>query len=187
MTVRRRPGLRRAVLALAAVLVGLTAVWATPVPAYACSCVTDSEPELIRNAGVIFTGTLSQERTFGDTRTYTLAVDRVYRGQVLARQTVKTPAQGPACGLELSGAGPYLVLGYLQDGVLWANSCGGTRAGAAPASLGAGQPPVPDPASPAADGEASPGIGTWLPIVGFSLALTAAAVVGLSLVRRRSP
>ena len=185
MTAPRRPGLRHAVLALAAVLVTLTAVWVTPVPAYACSCVTDSEPELTRNAGVIFTGTLSEERTSGDTRTYTFAVDRVYRGQVRTVQTVKTPAQGPACGLELSGAGPYLVLGYLQDGALWANSCGGTRAGSAPASLGAGQPPLPDPPSPSADTEI-PGIGTWLPLVGFSLALTAAAVVGLSLVRRHS-
>ena len=176
MTAHRRPGLRHAVLALAAVLVTLTAVWATPVPAYACSCLTDSERGLIRNAGVIFTGTLTEERTSGATRTYTFAVDRVYRGQVRTAQTVKTPAQRPACGLDLSGAGPYLVLGYLKDGVLWANACGGTRTGAAPAELGAGYPPQP--------GSAPTGL-TWTPTSGGVTLLVGAAFLGIALLVAR--
>ena len=134
---------RPAALALAGVLLALVAVWLTPASAYACSCVTDSEPELVRTAEVIFTGTVADDRSLGDTRTYTFTVDRVFRGQVLATQTVRTHTQGPACGLDLEGPGPYLVLGYLRDGVLLANSCGGTRAGAPPAELGAGYPPQP--------------------------------------------
>jgi hypothetical protein len=176
-----------AALLLAAALLALGALWSSPTPAYACSCVTDSEPELIRNAGVIFTGTVTGDRSLGSTRTYTFAVDRVYRGQVLTTQTVKTPSRSPACGLELSTAGPHLVLGYLENGVLWANSCGGTRAGTAPASLGVGEVPLPYPASPPTDPatEEDPRNGRWVPLVAFILALTTAAVVGLSLVRRR--
>ena len=164
---------------LAGVLLALTAVWLTPAPAYACSCVTDSEPALIDNAGVIFTGTVTGDHSLGDTRTYTFAVDRVFRGQVFATQTVKTPTQGPACGLELSGAGPYLVLGYLQNGVLWANSCGGTRTGATPAELGSGYPPQP--------GSAPTGL-TWTPTSGGVTLVVGAAFIGIALVvaRRRS-
>ncbi len=98
---------------------------------------------------------------------------------MFATQTVKTPTQNPACGLELSGAGPYLVLGYLQNGVLWANSCGGTRTGATPAELGAGYPPQ--------TGSAPTGL-TWTPTtVGVTL-VVGAAFVGIVLVvaRRRS-
>ncbi|HZA72482.1 MAG TPA: hypothetical protein VE476_06160 [Propionibacteriaceae bacterium] len=170
---------RSAALALAGVLLALVAVWLTPAPAYACSCVTDSEPEKIRNAGVIFTGTVADDHSLGDTRTYTFTVDRVFRGQALATQTVKTPSQGPACGLDLQGPGPYLVLGYLQDGVLWANSCGGTRTGAAPAELGPGYSPQP--------GSAPTGL-TWTPTSAGVILLVGAAFLGIALVvaRRRS-
>ena len=47
----------------------------------------DSEAELVRSAEVIFTGSVVGDRALGDTRTYTFAVDRVYRGQVLTTQT----------------------------------------------------------------------------------------------------
>ena len=170
---------RTAALALAGVLLALVAAWLSPASAYACSCVTDSEPELVRNAEVIFTGTVTKDRAAGDTRTYTFAVDRAYRGQVLTTQTVTTPAQGPACGLDLEGPGPYLVLGYLQNGVLWANSCGGTRTGAVPAELGDGYPPTP--------GSAPTGV-TWTPASSGLTLVVGAACIGLALyvARRRS-
>jgi hypothetical protein len=171
-----RQGIRTAALALAALLLGLVVHWLEPVPAHACSCVTDSEPELIRSAEVIFTGSIVGDRAWGDTRTYTFDVDRVYRSQVRTAQTVKTHTQGPACGLELPGAGPYLVMGYRQDGVLWANSCGGTRAGAAPAELGDGYPPQPG---------ASESPVPWVVLGGVILVL---ATIGIlpAVVRRRS-
>lgn len=172
---RRIPG-RTAALVLSGILLALAAAWATPAAAYACSCVTDSEPELIGNAEVIFTGSVSNERAWGGTRTYTFAVDRVYRSQVLATQTVRTDSQGQACGLELRGAGPYLVMGYLQNGVLWANSCGGTRAGATPAELGDGYPPQPGSSeSPV----------PWLVLSGVIVVLAAIGIVP-AVVRRRS-
>ena len=170
---------RNAALALTGVLLALVAAWLSPAPAYACSCVTDSEPELARNAEVIFTGTVTEDRAIGDTRTYTFAVDRVYRGHVLTTQTVRTHTQGPACGLDLAGPGPYLVLGYLRDGVLLANSCGGTRAGAPPAELGAGNPPQTS--------SAPTGV-TWTPANSGLTLVIGAAFIGLAvyLARRRS-
>ena len=46
---------------------------------------------------------------------------------------------------------------------------------------------MPDPARPTTDRpDGEPRSGMWIPLVGFILALTAAAVVGLSLVRPRS-
>ena len=60
---------RAAALALAGVLLALFAAWLTPAPAYACDCVTASEPEKVRNAEVIFAGTVSNERAVSDTRT----------------------------------------------------------------------------------------------------------------------
>jgi hypothetical protein len=52
----------------------------------------------------------------------------------VAKQKVKTADNGAACGLELSGTGPFLVFAYKPEGkksgagqVLEANLCGGTR------------------------------------------------------------
>ena len=162
---------RTAALVTATVLLVLAAGWVLPGRAYACGCTTDSEPELFRNAQVIFTGTVSQQRALGDTRTYTFAVDRVYRGQALTSQSVSTPAQAPACGLELDGAGPYLVLGYVENGKLLANSCGGTRPGAAPADLGPGYPP---------QAGAAPTGFTWTPTSGGATLVLGAAFLGIA-------
>lgn len=174
MTARHRVG----ALVAAAMLLALAATWLTPAPAYACSCVTDSEPELIANAGVIFTGTVSQDRAVGQTRTYTFAVDRVYKGEAHATQLAETPVQSPACGLELSGPGPFLVLGYLDQGRLQVNSCGGTRPGGPPVDLGAGYPPQP--------GSATTGL-TWTPTSSGLTIAVGAGCIGLALVvaRRR--
>ena len=99
----------------------------------------------------------------------------MYRGQVLTTQIVKTHTQGPAYGLDLDGAGPFLVLGYLQNAVLWADSCGGTRTGATPAGLGAGYPPQPG---------SSENPVRWL-VLGGVLVVLAATVSVPAVVRRR--
>jgi hypothetical protein len=100
---------------------------------------------------------------------------------------VTSQASGASCGVEITGPGPFVVFAQEAPTGLTADLCGGTRDGSAPAGLGVGQAPLPDPASPSAeppDGE-NPRAGTWVPLVGFILALTAAAVVGLSLIRPR--
>ena len=167
---------RAAALVAATVLLVLAAGWVFPGRAYACGCVTDSEPELIRNAQVIFAGTVTDDRVWGGTRTYTFTVDRVYRGEVHQVQAVRTNVGSAACELELGGTGPFLVMGYYQEGRVWANSCGGTRPGAAPADLGAGYPPRP--------GAAPTGL-TWTPTSGGMTLLIGAAFIGIAVVLAR--
>jgi hypothetical protein len=189
--VTRLPARRRhpAALLLAAVLMALGALWAGPAPAFACSCAAASDDQYAVNAAAIFTGTLVENQVDepAQTRTLTFAVDRVFKGQVTATQVVTSQASGASCGVELSGPGPFLVFAQAGPTGLTADLCGGTRSGSAPVGLGVGDQPQPDPARPATgqpDGE--PRSGMWIPLVGFILALTAAAVVGLSLVRPRS-
>jgi hypothetical protein len=164
---------RVAALILAGLLASMATWWAGPERAYACSCAYQrDDPELVRIADVIFIGTVVGDRTLGDTRTYTFAVDRVFKGQAYATQTVTTHTQGPACGLELAGSGPFLVHAYQEpEGVesLSANSCGGTREGGPPTTLGEGYPPLTGRSG------ISP---TWIavPIVALSAAFAFAAL-----------
>jgi hypothetical protein len=178
-----------AALLLAAVLLALSTLWASPAPAYACSCRPASDDQFAAQAAAIFTGTLVENRVDepAQRRTLTFAVDRVFKGQVTATQVVTSHASGASCGVEITGPGPFLVFAQAEPTGLTADLCGGTRSGPAPASLGVGQQPQPDPAAPSAGRQdAEPRSGMWIPLVGFILALTAAAVVGLSLVRPRS-
>ena len=183
MTAVRRDRLHAVTLALAAVLLALAALWATPPPAYACSCATASEEQQAASADVIFTGTVTADQVDKRTRTRTLrfTVDRVYKGQSTSIQVVTTHSSGASCGLEISGPGPFLVFADQERSGLTANLCGGTRAGAAPASLGPGLTPAAEP--PSAPGDSRRGM--WIPLVAVILALSGGAVVGLSLVRRR--
>ena len=181
MTALRPESLRAAALLLAALLLALAALWATPAPAYACSCAGASDDEHAANAEAIFTGTMTEDRVDEgeQTRTLIFTVDRVFKGQATTTQVVTTHASGASCGLEISGPGPFLVFADQEQSGLTANLCGGTRTGSAPAGMGAGQAPLPDAAPDAR-------MGMWVPLVGMILAATAAAMVGLSLVRGRS-
>ncbi|HLL61722.1 MAG TPA: hypothetical protein VK401_01645 [Propionibacteriaceae bacterium] len=183
MTVVPRDRLRTVALAVVAVLLALTALWATPPPAYACSCVGASEEQHAASADVIFTGTVAADAVDqrSRTRTLTFTVDRVYKGQASSTQLVTTSSSGASCGLEISGRGPFLVFADQQGSGLTADLCGGTRAGAAPASLGPGQAPPADSEARRDDSRR----GTWIPLLALILALGGGTVVGLSLVRRR--
>lgn len=168
----------RATRLLAGLLLVLAGLWLAPAPAYACTCRPSTQAEQLERASVVFIGTVISDRSSGDTRTYTFAVDRAYRGQVLATQPVKTHVLSSACGLELPAGGPHLVLGFVQNGEILASSCGGTRLGGAPAELGAGYPPRPD---------RPPGL-TWTPSSSALTLLIGAAFIAFAVVvaRRRS-
>jgi hypothetical protein len=180
VTALRREPVRPAALLLAALLLALTALWAIPAPAYACSCAAVSDNEHAANAAVIFTGTITDDRVDEgrQTRTLTFAVDRVFKGQATKTQVVATHASGAGCGLEISGPGPFVVFADQEQSRLTANLCGGTRPGSAPAAMGTGQAPVSNSAP-------DPGEGRWVPLVGLILALSGAAVLGLSFVRQQ--
>ena len=102
----RLPARRRhpAALLLAAVLLALGALWASPAPASACSCAPASDDEYAANAAAIFTGTLVENQVDepAQTRTLTFTVDRVFKGQVTATQVVTSHASGASCGVELT-------------------------------------------------------------------------------------
>ena len=165
--------------ALAGLVLVLASIWAIPPRAHACGCIHDTDdPALVDLAEVIFTGTVIDVRSLGYNRTYTFAVTRVYKGSAYAEQRVQTASQDGACGLDLNGSGPFLVLGgYAPNGTLLANSCGGTTRPPAPAELGPGSPPQPgvEPPNPA-------GV-VWPAIAG--LLVVSAAVLFFSW-RRRS-
>lgn len=172
---------------LVALLMVLGGVWVLPAPAYACSCAQATDAEHVQRAEVVFTGAVTANTVDDKTqiRTLTFRVDRVYKGTATATQVVTTAQFGASCGLELTGEGPFLVFADQEGTGLTANSCGGTRVGSAPASLGAGQPPAGGPSSAARPDAAPPANrGTWVPLVALILAASAAAVVGLSLIRR---
>ena len=166
-------------LTLALLLLTAIGWWASPQRAFACSCVYErDDPALIERAEVIFSGTVTKNRVRGQTRTLTFIVDRVYKGSAYATQTVTTAAQVPACGLELTRSGPYVVFAQRTGSpgdVLEANSCGGTRAAPIAADLGPGQTPTV--------GRSRTGGLPWLAPAGVGVGLLGAGI-GLAIVIR---
>lgn len=150
--------LRLAVLIALLVVAG---VLIPRVPAAACSCMEMTEAESFGLAQVVFTGELVEVRTLppaefidsGDPERFIFAVERVYKGAAFAEQSVVTPMDGAACGLEISGPGTFIVFAHHElqnqlvesiDGELYADLCGGTRAldaAGVPAAFGDGVPP----------------------------------------------
>jgi hypothetical protein len=155
---------RLAASAAAALLLVLASICAVPPRAYACGCVTgNDDPGHVERAEVIFTGTVISERTLGYNRTYTFAVTKVYKGSAYAEQRVQTASQRSACGLDLNGSGPFLVLGaYAPNGTLLANACGGTTDTPASAELGPGSLPQPGVEPPNPPGLIWPAVGGLL-------------------------
>lgn len=174
---------------LAAVLLALATAWVLPAPAYACSCAAKTDAEYAVQADVVFTGFIVRNDVDQEAqlRTVTFRVDRVYKGSASLTQVVTMYWDQNSCGTEFYGENPpFTVFARQERAGLTAGSCGGTVFGQVPASLGPGQPPLPDAVSPNA-GRRGPSAltGRWVPLVGLFLATTAAAILGLSLVRRR--
>lgn len=147
--------------ALRTALVGGLAFGFVPVvgmsSAMACSCIASTEVENFKRADVVFKGTVtgatSSAATDGETSTvspvhYEFAPSVLYKGEVANPQTVTTPQSGASCGVELSGAGPFLVFtslpadGDAESGALQMNMCGGTR------PIDAGEDPAFGPGEP---------------------------------------
>lgn len=143
---------------VAVLLLGLAAIWLPASRAYACECSDASDAEHIDQADVIFTGQIVGDEADTRQRTLTFAVDRVYKGDAVGRQVIRTERDGAACGLEIAGPGSFVVFAHIEGGrpdELRANLCGGTRYGPAPASLGEGGPPQSGPSDPP-DGSLTP-------------------------------
>ena len=132
--------------------VTLAGVVAGAVPAHACSCVQVTDDAAFEGSDLVFTGRLVTRKdtpaglggslSSGDRAVLTFAVDRVFKGQVSARQRVSTSRDGASCGWELAGEGPFLVFAQGAGASVSTSLCSGNRAGAAPAAWGDGAAPV---------------------------------------------
>lgn len=199
--------MRRRLTAMALVAAGLVAgtTLALSSPAAACTCLSLTDVEASENADVVFTGNLVEVQTpsgdsfsSADPEHFIFDVDRVYKGEARATQSVVTARSGASCGLELSGRGPFLVFAFLEpdrltggvEGELHSNLCSGSRAledhRSVPESFGAGEPPESgeSPVGSADDRDSA-----LTPILGGAAALAVLALIAwLALLRRgRAP
>ncbi len=182
----------------------------TPQRAAACSCVELTDAEAYEVADVVFTGALVEINTpegdivvSNDPERFVFDVDQVYKGEAQARQSVVTAREGASCGLEIGGAGPFVVFARLKDdsltsgaveGEVYSSLCSGTRplaAGALPASFGTPSAPVtvPTVAEPAATrssnaNESSDG-GLWITATLGAIVLLVGTGGAVALQRRR--
>ncbi|UGY94923.1 hypothetical protein [Streptomyces gobiensis] len=164
----RTAALVAAAMVVAAVVIPLGAVL-TAGPAYACSCVPSGESVYFGRADAVFSATLTDRRE----ATLTFEVTEVYKGDVHALQQVATADSAAACGLEISGAGPFLVFADERRDAgprLTASLCGGTR------SLAAGDQPAFDSAEPPLPGRETAVRSAPVPLLAWSTGL--ATVLG---------
>lgn len=118
------------------VLLGVAAavLAAMPQPALACSCVRSPLAGRVARADVVFTAMVTAVETPSDWRrnaAATLAVDRVYRGDVTGSARVETPQGEKACGVEFVPAERYTVFADVHGRALVTDFCSGTEADAA--------------------------------------------------------
>lgn len=148
----------RATLVTVALAGGMTFLPAGP--AAACSCGATTDAQALTSADVVFSGELIEVRTppgvsysSADPERFVFAVERVYKGDASAQQSVVTEREGASCGLELTGRGPFLVFAYtdavhdfdIEVGEVYSNLCNGSRAisdAPVPVEFGDGTPPA---------------------------------------------
>lgn len=117
------------------VAVGSFSVASAP-PAGACRCSPPTDQAAFDGADAVFTGTLGDVVRSTHAARFLFDVDKVFKGEVDAIQTVVTEAHGASCGLEISGPGPFVVIAFTEstmtsgadDGELSSHLCSGTRA-----------------------------------------------------------
>ncbi len=103
-------------------------------PALACSCAGADTAQHFDSSDVIVTGTLTGPdglgpgAGFGQTVTYRVAVDTVFKGSGVPEQlTISSAANGASCGLEFIESGrKYAVFATGPTNNLRAGLCGGT-------------------------------------------------------------
>jgi len=179
-------------LLVLAVAVGMLVL--TPTTSWACSCAVEPTAQYVGRADTIVDATLVWTSTNGLERTYSLQVDKVYKGSAAAREKVLTNASDAACGLGLLATDErYLFfikgehLGQMSSGL-----CSGTgpydaaRAAEIEAITGAPKGPteLAVPESGPVDPDQIEGT-SWYTVVGTGL-VVAAVLGGLVWLRRKA-
>src|SRR6476619_2315047 len=102
---------------LVTLLLALSSVVLTQMPAHACSCVkNDTVHKQVKRADVVFAG------RFHDG---SFAADTLWKGD-LASKDVRVLSPGKSCGLDLKADRRYLVFAQTKQGSLVADSCSET-------------------------------------------------------------
>jgi hypothetical protein len=145
------PNVRRAFVAI--LVLALFSI--DPRAAVACSCAQQSKPQLVDNAALIFTGTVTAAsqpfsltrgcyQSSADPTNVAFDVETVYKGDVARRTTVETAVSSASCGAEFTVGRRYTVFARVTSGRVETNLCGGNAEGtivAADYGLGEGRPP----------------------------------------------
>ncbi|MGQ0632008.1 MAG: hypothetical protein ACT4P1_13300 [Sporichthyaceae bacterium] len=158
----------RALLLLALVFAAIPLLGVSA--AQACDCAQPTDAAALDRASHVFTADLDdtvypekppEASSSLDPAIYTFSVDRVFKGDVVEDQRVRSVRDGASCGLELRGDGPFLVFASTREppppgvrseeeaALPYAGLCNGTRANKAGEMLtiGSGASPAP-PATP---------------------------------------
>lgn len=130
-------------------------------PAQACDCSVGTMQQRLKWSDAVFTGEIV-DRSDGrlaesgpvdviGSFTYTIEVDRVYKGEVAEVQQLVAGKSGASCGVVFPDRGPILVFGNagkstlsgtVEPGQYWTGLCSGSETtSAVPASFGEGAPP----------------------------------------------
>ncbi|HEY3016857.1 MAG TPA: hypothetical protein VGJ41_17210 [Nocardioides sp.] len=115
---------------LAALLLALTGVVLTQMPAHACTCVRSNTETHIKNASAIFVGTVTavHKKKGAKTLTYDVDVEKIFKGTVSDPVTLQSPTNVDKCALDdLLADHRYLIFGTAQGGLVEVNSCGGSE------------------------------------------------------------
>ncbi len=152
---------RRALLVVIALLVGMVPALAVAGPAWACSCAMATTAEHVERADVVARGVVTgidRSRVAGsstDPVLTTVRVSHVWKGPQQPEFVVSSEASGASCGLELNTVGQEIILFAQSEGSGWtANLCNGTApaaselAGEVEQALGVGTTVSPAPSSP---------------------------------------
>jgi hypothetical protein len=191
-----------ATIVLAVPLAVLTGVG----PAGACSCAVGSDQQMFDSSDAVFTATLTrvEDPDSGSStapRVYTFEVDDVLKGDVAPQQVVRSEQSGASCGLEIAGAGPFIVFAVaavhessdieLGTGELYAGLCGGTRAISAGGPLDAAVAASPRPPDAGLvvepPGDDSPASDVVLRVVLYAVFVVAAIIGVRSVFFDRAP
>jgi hypothetical protein len=113
---------------LLAVVVVFGILVLTPSPSWACSCASSTPAEQVQRAVTVAAGTVDWTATDGQTRTYKVEFDRVYKGSAAASEKLATPANEAACGVgDLAAGQRYLFfIDGEHPGSMRIGLCGGT-------------------------------------------------------------
>ena len=86
--------MRRCLLAVA-VTFGILVL--TPSPSWACSCAMTTVPQQVQAAVTVASGTVDWTATDGQTRTYKVDFDAVYKGAAAGSEKLRTSANEASC------------------------------------------------------------------------------------------